>query len=49
VDGELADLIGRLATENPSWGYIRIQGELRKLGHHVSLATIQRLLHGRRF
>jgi transposase InsO family protein len=48
VDGELADLIGRLATENPSWGYVRIQGELRKLGHHVGRATIQRLLHGRR-
>ena len=48
VDGELADLIKRLAVENPSWGYIRIQGELRNLGHHVSRATIQRLLRRRR-
>jgi hypothetical protein len=48
VNSELADLIGRLADENPSWGYVRIQGELRKLGHYISRATIQRLLRGRR-
>ena len=45
---ELADLIGRLAAESPTWGYVRIQGELRKLGHAVSRATIQRLLRRRR-
>ena len=27
---------------------MRIQGELRKLGHHISRATIQRLLRIRR-
>ncbi|WSG40614.1 integrase core domain-containing protein [Dactylosporangium sp. NBC_01737] len=48
LNGELADLIGRLAVENPTWGYVRIQGELRKLGHRVSRATIQRLLRLRR-
>ena len=47
VDGDLADLVGRLAVENPSWGYVRIQGELRKLGHPVGRATIQRLLRRR--
>lgn len=48
VDGELADLIARLAVENATWGYTRIQGELRKLGHRVCRATIQRLLRIRR-
>ena len=47
VDSGLADLIGRLAVENPSWGYVRIQGELRKLGHRINRATIQRLLRHR--
>jgi putative transposase len=40
---ETAALIERLATENPSGGYVRIQGELQKLGVKVSRATIQRL------
>jgi putative transposase len=48
VDGDLADLICRLAVENPSRGYVRIQGELRKLGYRVSCASIRRLLRIRR-
>jgi putative transposase len=35
VSPEIAALIERLATENKSWGYQRIQGELLKLGHQV--------------
>jgi Homeodomain-like domain len=41
---ETRSLILRMARENPRWGYVRIQGELLKVGISVSATTVATVL-----
>jgi putative transposase len=40
----LAELVVRMASSNPGWGYTRIRGALRNLGHSLGRSTIKRIL-----
>ena len=44
IDGEVRELVLRLARENSGWGYLRIVGELRKLGIDVSATLVRNIL-----
>ena len=44
VHVEIRRLAVRMATDNPSWGYTRIQGALKNLGHRVARSTIAKIL-----
>jgi len=45
---ETVELICRLARENPRWGYLRIVGELKKLGTPVSKTSVAAVLRRHR-
>ena len=45
VAQEITDLVLRMARENRSWGYDRIQGALANLGHIVAPNTVKNILN----
>ncbi|MGH7138408.1 MAG: IS3 family transposase, partial [Pirellulales bacterium] len=48
VSDEVRDLVLRMAKENPTWGYDRVQGALANLGLVISNTTVANILkaHG---
>jgi hypothetical protein len=41
----IAELVVRMARDNPRWGYTRIQGALQNVGHRVGRTTIANILN----
>jgi transposase InsO family protein len=44
VAEEVEQLVVRMAEENPSWGYHRMQGALANLGFHIDAGTVHNIL-----
>jgi hypothetical protein len=44
LEADIRRLVVRMATENATWGYTRIQGALKNLGYHVGRSSIARIL-----
>src|SRR5262245_23613800 len=44
VLAEIRRLVVRMAEENSTWGYTRIQGALKNVGYRVGRSTIRRIL-----
>jgi putative transposase len=41
----IRQLVIRIATENPTWGHRRVQGELVRLGHQIAASPVWQILH----
>jgi putative transposase len=48
IPAGLRALALRLATENPTWGYRRIHGELASLGYQIGASTVWKILKAAR-
>ena len=46
IPEEVQQLVLKLAKENPTWGYDRIQGALANLGHAISDISVGNILKG---
>ena len=48
IDQEVAGLVLRMARENESWGYKRIQGQLSNVGFQIGKSSVANILkaHG---
>ena len=44
ISPELEALLLRLSKENPTWGYGKLEGEVRKLGYDIGRATVRAVL-----
>ena len=44
TDAQIVERVLRFAKENPSWGYDRIAGALKELGHSISDTTVGNIL-----
>ena len=44
VMGTIEELVVRMASENPRWGYTRIQGALSNLGHKMTAPAARGIL-----
>jgi transposase InsO family protein len=49
VPDEVEQHVVRMANENPTWGYRRIQGAVSNLGHHIDKITIRNILRRHHF
>src|SRR4029450_7842533 len=41
---DLGGPVVRMAKENPRWGYTRIRGAMKSLGHEIGRSTVERIL-----